>query len=260
MSTTVRVVVASPTDDAELVERVRAGEDCAFEELYRRYRKRITRYVRGMVGDDARAEDVTQEVFISALRRLRATDSEMAFKPWIYEIASNASIDVYRRTIRAQELSIDADDELHPADRGRLVGSTAPDSEAIVKERLDHLRGAFDELSDVHARLLVMRELEGMSYREIADRMQVSRSSVESSLFRARRRLEREYEELSEGRRCRAMGTLIARLAEGLRSAADETRLSRNIRRCGACRRRARELGVDAVTAVAEEAPAPQLR
>src|SRR5262245_22714254 len=219
MSVSGSLAVASPTDDSELVAQVRAGDDAAFEELYRRYRQRITGYVRRMVGDDARAEDVTQEAFISALRRIRATDCEIAFKPWIYEIARNASIDLYRRTSRAEELPIDEEELMHPADRVRLVGSNAPDSMAIAHERLDHLRGAFDELSDLHARLLVMRELEGMSYREIGERMDLSRSSVESALFRARRRLEREYEELSEGRRCESMGAVIGRLAEGMHSA-----------------------------------------
>jgi DNA-directed RNA polymerase specialized sigma24 family protein len=71
----------TPAADRELVEQVRAGDDSAFEELYRRYRSRITAYVRGHLRDEGRAEDVTQEAFLSALRRMRATESEIAFKP-----------------------------------------------------------------------------------------------------------------------------------------------------------------------------------
>src|SRR3954470_9577657 len=159
--------MTAPLDDSVLVDRVRAGDDCAFEELYRRYRPRITAFVRGQLRDDARAEDVTQEAFFSALRRMRATDSEIAFKPWIYEIARNAAIDSYRRTQRAEEVPMDSEDLLRPSDRGRLVGSVAPDSALVAKERLNHLRGALDELSDTHHQALVMRELEGLSYREI---------------------------------------------------------------------------------------------
>ena len=81
---------------------------------------------------------------------------------------------------------------------------------------MDHLQGAFDELSDVHTRVLVMRELEGMSYREIGQKLDLTRPAVESALFRARRRLETEYEELSEGRRCEAMAGTIARIAAGV--------------------------------------------
>jgi RNA polymerase sigma factor (sigma-70 family) len=243
-------LVASPVmpTDSELVARVRDGEDAAFEELYRRYQRRIVAFVRRLVGDEARAEDVTQEAFFSALRRLRVTDSEIIFKPWIYEIARNAAIDLYRRTSRAEEVSINADDLLRPSDRRRLVGSRAPDAALFAKERLNHLRGALDELSETHHRVLVMRELEGLSYREIGDRLELSRPAVESALFRARRRLEAEYEELDTGRRCTAMGTVIARLAEGVESRTDAFRLARHARRCSACRRRARELGVEPLT------------
>ena len=232
------------SDDADLVDQVRLGDDAAFEELYRRYRPRIAAFVRGHLRDEARAEDVTQEAFFSALRRMKATDSRIAFKPWIYEIARNAAIDSYRRTSRTQEISIHGDDSMRPSDRTRLVGSRAPDSALLVKERWEHLRGAFDELPETHHRVLIMRELEGLSYREIGERMELSRPAVESVLFRARRRLEREYEELDTGRRCDAMHMVMGRLAEEAGSTTDERRLARHIVRCVACRRRARELGV----------------
>jgi RNA polymerase sigma factor (sigma-70 family) len=235
------------TTDRELVAAVRAGDDAAFEELYRRYRERIVAYVRRMVRDEARAEDLTQDAFISALRSLRATDSEIVFKPWIYEIARNATIDHWRRSNRAEEVSVDNEELLRPSDRARLVGSLAPDTAVIDKERLSHLSGAFDELSDVHSRILVMRELEGLSYREIGERLQLSRSSVESALFRARRRLEVEYAEVSAGRRCLAMRNVAARLSEGVSVGRDEHRLARHAYRCHSCRRLALEMGVQPV-------------
>src|SRR4051812_37242967 len=73
--------------DLALVAAVRKGDERAFEQLYSRYQRRISAYVFGMVKDHGRAEDITQEVFISALRRMRETDRPIAFKPWIYEIA-----------------------------------------------------------------------------------------------------------------------------------------------------------------------------
>jgi RNA polymerase sigma factor (sigma-70 family) len=240
-------MIASCTgaDDCELVEAVRSGDDSAFEELYRRYHPRIAAYVRRIVRDPARAEDLAQDAFFSALRRMRATDSDIAFKPWIFEIARNATIDHWRRSNRAEEVSVEADEQLRQSDRIRLVGAAGPDAALADKERFEHLRGAFDELSDVHTRILVMRELEGLSYREIAERLDLSRASVESALFRARRRLESEYADISEGRRCTAMRTVMARMAEGLRDKRDEGRLARHARRCHVCRRRARELGVE---------------
>jgi RNA polymerase sigma factor (sigma-70 family) len=190
------VVSAGDTvSDEQLIAAVRRGSDPAFERLYRRYATAVTRFVAGRVRDNGRAEDLVQEIFLSALRRLRATDGKIAFRPWIFEIAKNAAIDHYRRTSRAEEISIHEHDALRPADQLRLVGSPhgRPEHAALHKERFDHLRGAFAELSDNHHRVLVLRELEGRSYREIAKEMDMTRPAVESALFRARRRLQQEY-------------------------------------------------------------------
>jgi RNA polymerase sigma factor (sigma-70 family) len=239
----------SEVDDRALVQAVRDGDDTAFEELYQRYFPRICSFVCSMLHDSARCEDVAQEAFMSALRRMRETDSEINFKPWIYQIARNAAIDSYRRTSHAVEVSMDADEGLRASDRTRLVGlDGGPDSALVTKERLTHLQGAFDELSDVHTRVLVMRELEGMSYREIGKRLDLTRPAVESALFRARRRLETEYAELSEGRRCEAMRQTMMRMAAGTHKGSEEHRLARHAKRCHDCRRRAREMGIEPLT------------
>ena len=237
--------------DADLVAAVRAGDDTAFEELYRRYHKRIAAFVCGMLRDEARCEDVAQEAFMSALKRMRATDAEINFKPWIFQIARNAAIDSYRRNSHAVEVSMDADDGLRASDRSRLVGlDGGPDAALITKERLTHLQGAFDELSDVHTKVLVMRELEGMSYREIGAELDLTRPAVESALFRARRRLESEYEEIADGRRCQAMRATLMRMVQGTHRGAEEHRLARHVKRCHACRHRARVLGIQPQTAL----------
>ena len=175
--------------DHDLVAAVRDGDDRAFEQLYTRYHSRIAAYVRGMVKDHGRAEDVTQEVFFSALRRMRETERPIAFKPWVYEIARNACIDLFRRTSRAEELSYDQEGGLAGDDYSRLVSQgPTPDAAVDAKQQLDHLRGAFGGLSETHHQILVLRELEGLSYREIGERLGMSRPAVESTLFRARRR------------------------------------------------------------------------
>ena len=130
--------------DTHLVAAVRRGDDRAFEQLYSRYQRRISAYIFGMVKDHGRAEDITQEVFISALRRMRDTDRAIAFKPWIYEIAKNACIDQFRRSRRTEEVSFDAGEGLGGHDQGRLVASEpTPDDAVDAKQQLEQLCGAF---------------------------------------------------------------------------------------------------------------------
>jgi RNA polymerase sigma factor (sigma-70 family) len=239
-------MVAKPNDDHRLVAAVRRGDDRAFEELYARYHRRIHAYVMGMVKDHGRAEDVTQEVFVSALRRMRETERPIAFKPWVYEIAKNACIDQFRRSRRAEEVSLEADEGLAPSDYGRLVGSDpTPDAAVAAKQDLDHLCGAFGGLSDTHHEILVMREFEGMSYREIGERLGMSRPAVESTLFRARRRLTEEYDDLVSGARCQRIQSLIAMAGESRLGTRESRRLSRHVAHCQPCRREAMAAGLD---------------
>ena len=232
--------------DHELVRGVRRGDDRAFELLYERYQRRITAYVAGMVKDHGRAEDITQEVFVSALRRMRATERPIAFKPWIYEIARNACIDAYRRTRRSEEVSFDADDKLSAADHGRLVAAEPePPAAVAAKQQLDTMLGAFGGLSEAHHQILVMRELEGMSYAAIGERMGMSRAGVESTLFRARKRLSEEYDELASGARCvRVQGIIEDKAGEKL-GARDAQRLARHVAHCQPCRKLALQAGLD---------------
>src|SRR4051812_9996713 len=237
--------------DHDLVQAVRAGDDHAFERLYHRYHRRISAYIFGMVHDHGRAEDLTQEVFVSALRRMRQTGRPIVFKPWIYEIAKNACIDAFRRSKRAEEVSIDAEDGhgLGPADHGKLHATGAsPEAAVEGKQQLDHLCGAFGGLSDAHHQILVMRELEGLSYREIGERLGMSRPSVESTLFRARRRLTEEYEELRTGERCVRIQDIIGRgaAAGGRLGTRDQRRVSSHVTHCQPCRRHAVLAGLDA--------------
>ncbi len=234
-----------PTDH-QLVSAVRRGDDRAFEVLYTRYQRRIAAYAYGMVKDYGRAEDITQEVFVSALRRMRQTERPIAFKPWIYEIAKNACIDAFRRGRRAEEISIDADDRLSAADHGRLA-DTAPGPDAAVdaKEELDLLCGAFGGLTESHHEILVMREFEGRSYKDIGERMGMSRPAVESTLFRARKRLGEEYDELASGARCLRIQGIIVEAGETSLGLRDQRRLARHVAHCQPCRRLAAESGVD---------------
>ena len=242
--------------DRELVAGVRRGEDSAFEALFARYRTRIWSYATGILRDADRAEDVTQEVFISVLRRLRDTERPIAFKPWIYQIAKNACIDELRQARRTREVSVDVDDESEVRVEELYWSVPGPEFAVESRQRLDDLRSAFGGVSELHHRILVLRELEGLSYGEIGERLGMSRVVVESTLFRARRRLAEEFEELISGRRCERTrevfdsqeGQTVRRL--GVR---ETRRLARHLAHCQPCRRHAR------LAQAAETAPRPAM-
>ena len=239
------LVDRAAADDAALVEAVRRGDDRAFEELYGRYRSRITGFVAGKVHDHARAEDITQDVFVSALRRIRATEAAIAFRPWIYEIARNACIDAFRRGRRAEQVPLESD-RLAPADRERLVaGDPAPEAAVAVKEELDHLRGAFGSLSDAHHEILVLRELEGMSYEAIGEQLGMTKAGVESTLFRARRRLGEEFEDLASGERCAGVQAIVADAAHRRLGVRERRRVTSHATHCDPCRRVAVRAGFE---------------
>lgn len=229
-------------EDRELVQSVRAGDGRAFELVYERYQRRIGAYVHGMVRDHGRAEDVTQEVFISALRRLRSSEQPIALRPWLYEIARNACIDQFRRSARTREVSYERD----PREAERvLAGVPAPEEAVDTKQQLDHLRDALCGLSDVQRDILVMRELEGLSYREIGRRLDLSRPAVESALFRARRRLGHEYEQLSSGARCVHVQRAVLSGRLPAPTTPDRARVAAHLSRCPACRHHARMAALD---------------
>jgi RNA polymerase sigma factor (sigma-70 family) len=228
--------------DHDLVTAVRRGEESAFEELFSRYRVRIRAYVSGILADADRAEDITQEVFISALRRLRDTERPIAFRPWIYQIAKNACIDELRRTRRNLEVPLEEQREWPGGEHDLLSRDPGPEVAIESKQQLEDLRGAFRGVSELHNRILVLRELEGLSYHEIGTRLGMSRPVVESTLFRARRRLAEEYEELISGRRCeRTRAVIDAWEGRTLRRLGVRARrqLAGHLAHCQPCRRHA---------------------
>src|SRR3954447_1046403 len=240
-------MVAPKTEaaDDQLVAATRAGSDEAFEVLVRRYQDRIAAYARGIVSDHTRAEDIAQDVFVSALRSLRSSDREVAFKPWVYEIAKNACIDHLRRGSRGSEVSIDSDD-FSPMDEGRLsAGVKSTDAACSAREELDTLRMAFNDLPEAQREVLVSRELEGLSYDKISSRTGLTRSAVESMLFRARRSLKDGFDDIATGERCQRMRATMESFVTGEIGLRAERRLTRHLGDCAPCRREAVALGLD---------------
>ncbi len=242
---TADVTAISPeaTDD-RLVAAAKSGSADAFAALFQRYRPEIARYAGRTLGDDGRAEDVVQEIFISALRGIGTLDRPAGFRPWLYRIAHNACVDHMRRRSRTEEVPFDAD-RLPPADEIRLF-HRQPSSYAALTQKEDfrNLRQALADLPEAQAQILVLRELEGLTYDDIAARMDISLSAVESMLFRARRSLRSEYGELATGERCRRMRGVMAQTIEGVGRRRDQRALVRHLHGCAGCRRDAFVMGL----------------
>ena len=222
------------------------GDDRAFEALYQRYHRRIAAYIYGMVHDHAprRGHHAGRLHRPRCAACARPTGRSRSSRGSTRSPRTRASTSSAARA-RAEEVSYDADDglgrrRLRPPRQHRRRRPTPPSSPSSA---LDHLRGAFGGLSETHHEILVMRELEGLSYREIGERLGMSRPSVESTLFRARRRLTEEYEELVSGERCQRIQAIIAAAAAAALGARDQRRLARHVSYCQPCRRQARLSG-----------------
>src|SRR3954453_18193473 len=119
--------------DARLAIAARQGDDHALPALYERYAPRIRAYLTRLVGDEHLAQDLTHEVFVSALRRLRTERPPIAFGPWLYRIARNASIDVHRRSQIVRQVPLEGNTE--EASQSTATG-TAPEAAAEVRQWL----------------------------------------------------------------------------------------------------------------------------
>lgn len=179
----------APLDpDRAAVDDARAGDTGAFEALVLRYQARIVNYASAMVHDAGVAEDVAQETFIRAWRGLERFRGESAFKTWLYRIATNVArthLDRRGRQGRIADRSLDDEDEVLQAGD---VPSAAPDAETslVTREAIDR---ALAELPEELRTALVLRDVEGLDYKEIAGVTGAPMGTVESRIFRARRHM-----------------------------------------------------------------------
>lgn len=180
---------ASTTDQA-LVDAFRSGDVAAFEELYRRHHPLVLRRLTRLCGNPAVAEELAQETFLRAAQKISST-GELHFRAWILRIGTNIGIDHLRALKRTPAQSLDDMVKVTPA-AGTV---TVVDTEASVemRENARFVASVLERLNPRHRQVLIMREIEGLDYRSIAERLNVSCSAIETLLFRARGRFREEY-------------------------------------------------------------------
>ena len=183
-----------PTD-LELVTRYRQGDTGAFESLVKRYQRKVFALAHGIVRNPEDAMDVSQEAFLKVHRYLDKFEGSASFYTWLYRIVVNLCIDHIRKSRRAT--NVEYDDAI---DRSASVLSatpivpsrqgTNPSSVLASKEIIGHIGEGLKELSPNHRAVILMRELEGLSYNEMAEIMECSKGTIMSRLFHARKRLQ----------------------------------------------------------------------
>ncbi|WP_035051470.1 RNA polymerase sigma factor RpoE [Andreprevotia chitinilytica] len=174
--------------DAELVARVQAGDKHAFELLVIKYQRRIARLLSRLIRDAAEIEDVTQEAFIKAYRALPSFRGESAFYTWLYRIAINTAKNYLASQGRRPQLVADYEDEegetLDAA--AQIPDHATPESELSNREIVRTVNEAVDGLPEELRTAITLREMEGLSYEDIAGLMNCPIGTVRSRIFRAR--------------------------------------------------------------------------
>lgn len=175
----------------ELVRRLQKGDDAAFEEFVSEYEKKIYTLALRQTGNPQDAQDITQEVFLRVYRNIGSFRAESRLSTWVYQITMNACIDAARRRSRRVEVTPMYTDE----DGEDQVPVELPD-ESYAPEKVyeqtalrDQIREGLMHLTEEHRRILVLRDINGLSYTEIGEVLGLSEGTVKSRLFRARDRM-----------------------------------------------------------------------
>lgn len=189
---------SSSVDDHELVRAAREGDRDAFKTLFERYHRRAYALAFGVLRHQDDALDVVQDAFIKAHKYLDKFEGNSSFYTWLYRIVMNLAIDHLRKHRRVKPVELDesridegGDDSLLPRILGANPGRALMDKE--IRKRID---AALEELSENHRAVLVMRELEGLSYEEMAQAMACSKGTIMSRLFHARRNMQKRLIDL----------------------------------------------------------------
>ncbi|MDD2775700.1 MAG: RNA polymerase sigma factor RpoE [Gallionella sp.] len=174
--------------DQQLVERVQRGDKHAFNLLVSKYQRRLGRLISRFVRDSAEAEDVTQDAFIKAYRALPGFRGESAFYTWLYRIgintAKNHLMANKRRPITNSDFDAEESEGFEEASLLREVST--PENELMSKQVVDVVQATLQQLPEDLRSALTLREIEGLSYEEIAEVMNCPIGTVRSRIFRAR--------------------------------------------------------------------------
>ncbi len=172
--------------EQELIHSARKGDSMAFGELMQAHQDKIYTLCYRMTGNAEDAADLTQEVFLSAWRSLSRFQEQSSFGTWIYRMATNASIDFLRREKRRQVLSMTMEEDSEERQAQVPDERYSPHRLLEQKEARQAVADALAALSPEHRQVLVLREMEGLSYQEVGQLLDLEEGTVKSRIARAR--------------------------------------------------------------------------
>ncbi|MCW5573995.1 MAG: RNA polymerase sigma factor RpoE [Steroidobacteraceae bacterium] len=197
------VSTGSGTDESDLslVRRVQRGDKGAFDLLVLKYQHKVVKLVMRYVRSPAEAEDIAQEAFIKAYRALPQFRGDSAFYTWLYRISINTAKNALAARDRSPiEYDLDLQDgESSWEAQSRLRDPDTPEGLVLTEEIRQTVNSAIDQLPEDLRTAIVLRELEGLSYEEIATAMECPVGTVRSRIFRAREAIDRRLREVFEG-------------------------------------------------------------
>jgi RNA polymerase sigma-70 factor, ECF subfamily len=194
--------MSADVSDLSLVRRVQSGDKGAFDALVRKYQHKLVKLVMRYVRNPAEAEDIAQEAFIKAYRALPQFRGDSAFYTWLYRIAINTAKNaVVSRDRSPIEYNIDRNDATEESYdmQGRMKDSETPEGLVLTDEIRSTVNAAIEALPEDLKTAIVLRELDGLSYEEIAAAMDCPVGTVRSRIFRAREAIDRRLREVFEG-------------------------------------------------------------
>jgi RNA polymerase sigma-70 factor (ECF subfamily) len=181
-------------EELSLLTRARSGEREAFREIVVRHQRKVYAVALGIVKDRDLAWDVSQEAMVRVHQHLPEFKGDSSLSTWILRIATHVAIDAVRKERASAKDDIDEVRESDLEGGGEGILSTAlgtnPQENALRKEMLSKIQEALGELPEKHRTILVLRELEGLSYEELAERLGIHKGTVMSRLFHARKKMQ----------------------------------------------------------------------
>lgn len=180
--------------ETKLIQSAKKGNKVAFEQLIELYEKKVYNIALHMLKNEEDAKDAAQDSLIKIYRNIKKFDGKSSFSTWVYRVTVNTSLDLIRKKKSSKERdTYSLDDQIQVNEQNTMAmghqGTIHPESHVMKQERLAYLKNALELLNEEQRMMIVLRDIQGFSYKEIADITKTTEGTVKSRLNRSRKKL-----------------------------------------------------------------------